>query len=92
MDKHGVPLAPIMSIADIFENEQYTARENIIRVDHPTLGSVALPGLIPKFSRTPGAVKHPGPEQPGAFNAEVYGDLLGLSLEEIERLNAEGVI
>src|SRR5690606_20915896 len=92
MDEHGVPLAPILSIADIFENEQYKARENIIRVDHPTLGSVALPGLIPKFSRTPGAVKHPGPEQLGAFNREVYGELLGLSEEEQCRLAEEGVI
>ena len=92
MDEYGVPLAPIMSIADIFENEQFRARENIIQVDHPTLGSVALPGLIPKFSRTPGAVTHPGPEHPGAFNAEVYGGLLGLSVEEIERLGEEGVI
>lgn len=92
MDAHGVPLASIMSIADIFENEQYKARENIIRVDHPTLGSVALPGLIPKFSKTPGAVKHPGPEQPGAFNADVYGELLGLSAGEIEDLRSGGVI
>jgi len=92
MDEHGVPLAPILSIADIFENEQYKARENIIRVDHPTLGSVALPGLIPKFSGTPGAVKHPGPEQPGAFNREVYGELLGLSEDEQRRLAEEGVI
>jgi formyl-CoA transferase len=92
MDEHGVPLAPIMSIADIFEHEQYAARENIIRVDHPTLGTVALPGLIPKFSRTPGAVTHPGPEQPGAFNADVYGGLLGLSVDEIKRLRSEDVI
>ena len=92
MDEHGVPLAPIMSIADIFENEQYKARENIIRVDHPTLGSVALPGLIPKFTRTPGTVTHPGPEHSGAFNAAVYGDLLGLSEAEIERLRGEDVI
>ncbi len=92
MDEHGVPLAPIMSIADIFENEQYKARENIIRVDHPTLGSVALPGLIPKLSHTPGAVKHPGPEQPGAFNTEVYGNLLGLSADEIAKLTDEDVI
>jgi formyl-CoA transferase len=92
MDEHGVPLAPILSIADIFENEQYAARENIIRVDHPTLGSVALPGLVPKLSRTPGRVTHPGPEQPGAFNDEVYGDLLGLSDEERGRLAQDGVI
>ena len=73
-------------------NEQYAARESIIRVDHSTLGSVALPGLIPKLSRTPGTVKHPGPEQPGAFNHEVYGGLLGLSPDDLYRLREEDVI
>lgn len=92
MDGNGVPVSPINSIADIFEDEHFLARENIIRVDHPTLGSVAMPGLIPKLSRTPGAVHHPGPPEVGAYNAEVYGELLGLSAEDLEQLKSEGVI
>lgn len=37
LDSYGVPVSPVMSIADIFENEQYKARENIVEVKHPSL-------------------------------------------------------
>lgn len=92
MDAAGVPVSPINSIADIFDDPHIRARENIIEVDHPTLGTVKMAGLIPKFSRTPGKIRHAGPLRLGAFNDEVYGDLLGLSHEERERLANEGVI
>jgi formyl-CoA transferase len=92
MDAAGVPVSPINSIADIFADPHIQARQNIIEVEHPTLGTVKMPGLIPKFSRTPGRVRHAGPPQLGAFNDEVYGDLLGLSENERARLAREGVI
>lgn len=92
MDEYGVPISPINSIADIFDDPHYQARQNIIEVDHPTLGTVKMPGLIPKFSQTPGAVRHAGPPDPGAFNDEVYGDLLGLPDEERAKLAEDGVI
>lgn len=53
LDHYGVPISPIMSIKDIFENEQYQARENILEVEHPRLGKVKVPGVVPKFSETP---------------------------------------
>lgn len=92
LDEAGVPVSPIMSIADIFGDPHYAARENLIEVSHPILGIVRMPGLIPKFSRTPGAVRHPGPHLPGADNASVYHDLLGLTDEERQQLAADGVI
>jgi crotonobetainyl-CoA:carnitine CoA-transferase CaiB-like acyl-CoA transferase len=55
------------------------------------IGTVKMPGLVPKLSETPGQVEwYGGPL--GAHNEEVYGGLLGLSTEEIERLSEEGVI
>lgn len=92
MDAQGVPVSPIYSIADIFADPHYQARQNIIEVEHPVLGKVSMPGLIPKLSRTPGEVRRAGPAEVGADNGSVYGDLLGLSDEEMERLKAEGVI
>jgi formyl-CoA transferase len=92
LDAAGVPASPINSIADIFEDEHYAARHNIIEVDHPVLGTLRMPGIIPHFSATPGSVRHPGAHEPGAFNAAVFGELLGLSDEEQRRLRASGVI
>jgi formyl-CoA transferase len=92
LDDAGVPVCPIHSMADIFEDPQYRARENLIQVEHPTLGRVTMPGIIPKFSATPGAVRSAGPLQVGEHNREIYQGELGLSDEEIEALKAEGVI
>lgn len=50
-----------------------------------------MPGLAPKLSATPGEIKWYGGSL-GEHNEEVYGGLLGLSSEEIERLSKEGVI
>jgi formyl-CoA transferase len=90
LDAAGCPLSPVNSIADIFADPQYRAREDIIEVDHPQLGRMAMPGLVPLLSRTPGRVVHAGPD-PGAHNAVVLGGLLGLSADELESLHRQGV-
>ena len=92
LDAAGVPISPINSIADIFVDPHYQARQNLIEVAHPTLGSVKLSGLVPKFSRTPGQVRHAGAPELGAFNAAVYGELLGLDAAELARLRVLGVV
>ncbi len=89
-DAHGVPVSQVLNIADIFKEPQYAARDMIVEVDHPTLGSVRLPGVVPKFSHTPGAVRSTGPGL-GQHNHEVYAGL-GLSEDEITALTREGVI
>lgn len=92
LDENGVPVSPILSIADIFQDPHYRARENLIQVEHPVLGKVTMPGIVPKFSETPGAVRFPGPVAIGEHNREIYQSELGLSAEELESLRAEGVI
>jgi formyl-CoA transferase len=45
---------------------------------------------VPKFSKTPGAVRHLGPTM-GQHNEEVYGEL-GYSKERLQQLKEAGVI
>ena len=92
LDDNGVPVSPIQNIADIFEDPQYKARENLVRVEHPVLGTVTMPGIVPKFSSTPGAIRSPGPAIVGQHNEEIYQDELGIDAQELEALKAEGVI
>lgn len=92
LDEAGVPVCPIHSMADIFQDPQYRARENLVQMDHPILGKVTMPGIIPKFSATPGAIRWPGALTIGQHNEEVYQEELGLSAQEMEALKAEGVI
>lgn len=55
-----VPVAPVYTIADIFEDQHFRAREMLMRIPHPKLGEVTVPGIVPKLSRTPGRVAKPG--------------------------------
>jgi formyl-CoA transferase len=91
LDEAGVPVSPIYSIADIFEDEHYRARQDIIAPEDPEVGAVPMPGVLPRFSRTPGGVRFVGPPL-GEHNAQIYGGLLGLSDEEQSRLHDEGII
>lgn len=90
-DREGVPLNLIYSIEDIYGDPHYAARENIVEVPDATLGSIKMPGIVPKFSKTPGAVKWSGPAL-GQHNAEVYGALLGLGESALAALREEGVL
>ena len=87
----GIPVAPVLNLDEVMENEQALHREMFVKVDHPTLGETTLPGFPIKFSETKGDVTTPAPLL-GQYNSEVYSELLGLSEDEIEALRKEGVV
>ena len=91
LDESGVPMSRIYSIKDIFEDPQYQARENIIEVEHPRLGKVKIPGIVPKFSETPGSIRQIAPDL-GEHNDEILTTLLELDEETIARLKGKKVI
>ena len=86
-----VPCGPINSIADIFEDEQFTIRDTLMRVSDDRIGELAVQGVVPKLSETPGKITHLGAEL-GAHNRDIYMDRLGLSEEDLTALREEGVI
>jgi formyl-CoA transferase len=90
-DQAGVPVSLVYSVEDIFNDPHYEARENIVEMPHPKLGSIKMPGIVPKFSKTPGEVKWVGPEL-GEHNQEIYTELLGLTKEEIVELKNSNII
>ncbi|MFT5659034.1 MAG: crotonobetainyl-CoA:carnitine CoA-transferase CaiB-like acyl-CoA transferase, partial [Gammaproteobacteria bacterium] len=50
-----------------------------------------IPAILPKLDKTPGATRWPGPTL-GSHNAQVLGDILGLTSDELTHLSNEGVI
>jgi crotonobetainyl-CoA:carnitine CoA-transferase CaiB-like acyl-CoA transferase len=86
-----VPCAKVLSIEDIFQDPQYAARGNLMRIHDPRAGHVTLPASLPRMSRTPPQVTSVGPAL-GSANAEVFGKLLGLSEQKIAELQTRGVI
>jgi formyl-CoA transferase len=91
VDAAGVPVNLIYSIADIFADPHYAARQDILEMPHPSMGSIKMPGVTPKFSDTPGSVRWVGPTL-GAHNEDVYMGLLGLTRERLDQLRQEGAI
>ncbi len=92
LDKEEVPAGPVYSIEDIFNDQHYWLREAIIKVADPIYGELAMPGIVPKLSRTPGRIRHGGPAQLGQDNHEVFCGLLGLSDAELAALKENGVV
>ena len=84
-------IAPIYSIADIFNDPQYEARATIASVEHEQLGTIKMPNVIPRMLGTPGRISHPGAGL-GEHNHEIYVGELGLSEAELDELRAESVI
>ncbi len=89
--KAGVPAGPVYDIAGICRDPQFRDRGVIAEIDDPDVGPLALPGVVPRLSRTPGVIAWAGPRM-GAHNDEVYGGLLGLAPSEIDGLRQRGVI
>ena len=88
----GVICGPIYTIADIFEDEQYRAREMLVTHVDPDFGEYVGPGIVPKFSETPGEVRWSASWEEGSHNHDVYGGLLGLSDNELTELKEQGVL
>jgi len=87
----GVSAAPVYDARQILEDAHFAARAAITSVPDADFGAVKMPGLVPRFSATPGEIRSTGPE-PGAHNDEVYRELLGLSDDELAQLRAAGAI
>lgn len=90
LEESRVPSGPIYSVADMMANEHFIARGLFEEVD-VNGKPLKIPAMVPKLSETPGRTDWPGAEV-GAFNEEVYGDLLGLSAQEIAKLKSSGVL
>jgi crotonobetainyl-CoA:carnitine CoA-transferase CaiB-like acyl-CoA transferase len=91
MEAADAIVGPVYDMADIFEDDQYAARDDIVEVDDEDLGSLKTAAPVPRFTRTPGAVEHAGPGH-GQHNDEVFLTDVGLDEDEYERLREEGVI
>lgn len=70
MDAHAVPVGPVNTMAEVANDPHLLERESLVRVDVDGIGSMLMPGLIPKFSRTPGRIRHGGPAV-GQHNEEL---------------------
>ena len=87
----GVAAMPVMNVEDQYFDPHYRERQTYIETEHPLVGFEVLYGIPWRLSETPGQIKRVAPSL-GEHNEYVFGELLGLSEEEIARLAAQEVI
>lgn len=90
LDKVSVPAGRIYTVADIAADPHYQARGMLdeVRMDDGSL--LAVPGIVPKLSRTPGGHRRNAP-QVGQDTDAVLREM-GLSPEQIQALKDKGIV
>jgi crotonobetainyl-CoA:carnitine CoA-transferase CaiB-like acyl-CoA transferase len=83
-------IAPIYDASDVLADPQLAALDAIVSVDDPDLGSVRMTNVISRLSETPGRIRSTGGRH-GADTDAVLAEL-GIEVDEIARLRAEGVV
>lgn len=87
----SVALGYVYDAEMMLEDVEFRDRGAVVVVEDAELGSLAMPGVIPKLLGNPGAIRWTGPSF-GAHTSEVLRELVDLSDEEIDRLYRENVI
>jgi crotonobetainyl-CoA:carnitine CoA-transferase CaiB-like acyl-CoA transferase len=86
----GVAAGAVLDQDEALTNPQARSRGFLKVLAHPDGVHHPYIGTPAKFSRTPAGVRTPGPLQ-GEHNGYLLGELLGMPVEELGRLEASGV-
>jgi crotonobetainyl-CoA:carnitine CoA-transferase CaiB-like acyl-CoA transferase len=89
LNQAGIPAGPILTMEEIFAHPQIAAREMLLKIPHPRLGTFLTTGLAAKLAETPGHIARP--PLFGEHTDEVLA-AHGFGPDERARLRAEGVI
>ena len=90
LDKAAVPAGRIYTVADIAADPHYQAREMIQHLQMDDGTSLAVPGIIPKLSRTPGSHRRNAPSI-GQDTDAVLNEI-GLTTAQIQALKDKGIV
>jgi crotonobetainyl-CoA:carnitine CoA-transferase CaiB-like acyl-CoA transferase len=90
-DEQQITVAPIYSIYEAMGDPHFGVRNTFIQAEDQDLGPLDMVGVMPRFSETPGIVRHTGPAI-GQHTEEIYGSLLDMGPEELAQLRQQSVI
>jgi formyl-CoA transferase/succinyl-CoA--D-citramalate CoA-transferase len=88
---HSVPAGKIYTAADMLTDEHYAARDMVLRPSTEDGQAGPMAGIVPKFSRTPGAVDAVGPRL-GQHTHAVLAELAGVDPDTWADLLARGIV
>ncbi len=90
LEEAGVPVGPVLDIAQMHNEPQTLARDMVVKVPHSRLDQVKTIGHPVKFSATPGSIDRGAPVL-GEHSREILAEY-GYSKAEVEDLIASGTV
>lgn len=91
LQEAGVAAVPCEDTEDRFFDPHFQERRVLVEVEHPATGVDWIPNTVCRLSETPGSIRRPAPLI-GEHNDYVFGQLLGLSKDEIDKFIEAKVI
>jgi len=91
LERARVVVGKVNTVAEMVQDPRLEQREMIVYLEHPGLGQIPIPGIVPKLSETPGKVEKRAPTV-GEHNENIYRGLLGLSERVFLEAKNKGVI
>ena len=90
LDAASVPTGRIYNVADIAADPHYQARDMILQTVMADGSTLALPGIVPKLSRTPGSHRRNAPDIGQDTDAVLHD--MGLTEAQIQALKDKGIV
>ena len=90
LDAASVPAGRIYNVADIAADPHYQARDMILQTVMADGSTLALPGIVPKLSRTPGSHRRNAPDIGQDTDAVLHD--MGLTQAQIQALKDKGIV
>lgn len=92
MIEHGIPAGRIYRAPEMLEDPHFKARNAIVDTPTDDWPNLKMQNIFPRLSKTQGEIRWTGNTTLGAHNSEVYGELLGLSADELDELKERQII
>ena len=90
LGKAGVPCGATLDTGEILDDPHLNARGQVHTIEHPTRGTIRLPGCPVRLSASEAPTTPP--PLAGQHTAEVLAEVLGLSADDVARLRTRGVL
>lgn len=84
----GIPAGPVLGGKDLAVSEQLAATDFFVNLHKEAVGTHPYPGVAIRLNKTPGKRRSAAPNL-GQHNHEILENLMGLSLEDVQRLEEE---
>jgi len=86
----GVPCGKVLDSVELLNDPHLRERGMVVTVNHPVRGEFTMPGCPVRLEDSP--VEITAAPLLGQHNGEVYGELLGMTAADLQRLQSAGVV